>query len=192
MTRCGLAARDATRLRRRNWRFCESRCGRVRRRSSGMQKRYLPSRRRPRDGRDRPSVLRKRGTASSAMANSRRAQPLDGASTVPGGEDDKFVNYWSVWFQSQVKIVQRTPTWCNAVSFLGITLSGQLRIGVKGAPAAARNQEVPARSAAAMQATPRAPRLERVAASEPWTSMPRQASSITTTAKPSRTASSAE
>ena len=44
------------------------------------------------------------------------------AHPVPGGEDDNYVNYWSVWFQSQVKIVQRTPTWCNAVSFLGITL----------------------------------------------------------------------
>ena len=192
MTRCGLAARDATRLRRRNWRFCESRCGRVRRRSSGMQKRYLPSRRRPRDGRDRPSVLRKRGTASSAMANSRRAQPLDGASTVPGGEDDKFVNYWSVWFQSQVKIVQRTPTWCNAVSFLGITLSSQLLIGLEASVAQRGIGQAGASSLALMQATPRAAKLERVAASEPWTSMPRQASSMTMTAKPSRTASSAE
>ena len=181
-----------TPLRRRNWRFCESRCGLVRRRSSGTQKRCLPSRRRPRDGRDRPSVLRKGGRASSAKVNSRRAQPLDGASTVPGGEDDKFVNYWSIWFQSQGKIVQRTPTRCGAVSFLGITLSGQLRIGLEGVPAAARNQPVSARSPAAIQATPRAAKLERVAASEPWTSMPRQASSMTMTAKPSRTASSAE
>jgi hypothetical protein len=42
------------------------------------------------------------------------------------------VNYWSVWFQSQAKIVQRTPTRCDAVSLLGITLSGQLRIGLEG------------------------------------------------------------
>ena len=181
-----------TPLRRRNWRFCESRCGLVRRRSSGTQKRCLPSRRRPRDGRDRPSVLRKGGRASSAKVNSRRAQPLDGASTVPGGEDDNYVNYWSVWFQSQVKIVQRTLTWCNAVSFLGITLSSQLRIGLEASVAQRGIGQAGASSLALMQATPRAAKLERVAATEPWTSMPRQASSMTTTAKPSRTASSAE
>jgi hypothetical protein len=117
---------------RRDWPSDESRCERVRRRSCGRHKRCLPFRQRPRDGRDRPSVLRKRGRASSVTVNSRRAQPLDGASTVPGGEDDKFVNYWSDSVQSQGKIVQRTPTRCGAVSFLGITLSGQLRIGFEG------------------------------------------------------------
>src|SRR5262245_26056107 len=62
----------------------------------------------------------------------------------------------------------------------------------KELPADAPTGSAQAMASALTVVIPNGAKLSRVAATEPSTSMPRQASSITTTAKPSRRASSAE
>src|SRR5215831_10727152 len=116
----------------------------------------------------------------------------------PGHGDDDSMKVSPLWRQSQGKIVQCTLPCCVAVSFLGITLSRKLRIGRPDTLAAMRQKRQPSSEMARqtvselVQVICRAAKLTRAAAIEPATSIPRQASSMTTTEKPSATASSAE
>jgi hypothetical protein len=103
--------------------------------------------------------------------------------------NDDCVNYSLLLRRSQENCALHTAR-CGAVSFLGITHSSHCRTSNSGALRQRRYDS--ARASLAMQGMRRAANVAWVAATEPSTSMPRQASLITKTVKPSRTASSAE
>jgi hypothetical protein len=103
--------------------------------------------------------------------------------------NDDCMNYSLLLRRSQENCALHTAR-CGAVSFLGITLSS--RCGTLNWDALRRRGYDSARASLAMQGMRSAANVACVAAIEPSTSMPRQASAITKTVKPSRTASSAE
>src|SRR5213078_171122 len=118
-------------------------------------------------------VLRKSGRASSGRVNSRSARPRDGAFTVPRSKDDRLVNFL---VESVPESRENCATHTNALQrgkFLG---DNPLRpIANPVWRHVSRGAESPfqtAKSPAAMEDTPSAARLARVAAIEPRTSMP--------------------